>query len=167
LREEGELTLDFGNGLNVTVSQQGFSGSGTLTALASYKRETQPYEDFDFKGYAKALRSALDVVSAQKSILQGAQGQVDITVSAVNGTYSGAGTQSGNSAVLSSLLGQAVGGSLGKQDASSQLAYAQNLIMNSMLNVYGTQANDLSGSILSLFSSTNTAAVSPYASLFG
>jgi len=107
------------------------------------------------------------VVSAQKSILQGAQGQVDITVSAVNGTYSGAGTQSGNSAVLSSLLGQGVGGSLGKQDASSQLAYAQNLIMNSMLNVYGTQANDLSGSILSLFSSTNTAAVSPYASLFG
>lgn len=165
LTKEGDITLDFGNGMNLTVNNDGFEGKGKLTALVKYDQASNPAEDFDFQGYIKRVEGALNIVTAQKSMLEQAGKQVDI---AINGTSSSSVTATGSQATAYSLLNSALGASSAlsllsnSTDTSAQLQLTQQMILNSVLNAYGTQANTESGSILSMFSSTAAADTTAY-----
>lgn len=163
LSSPGAKTIDFGVGLNVSIQNDGFTGSSaTLNALVEYKREKQSYESFDFGEYAKKLETAHSVLAAQFNALQAAHQQVELTQgaalpSAQKGySFAGISNQNQTSLLLSQMLAGPSGGGISSlfssTDLTAQLQWSSSMILNPLLNSMGVQANQSSGSLLSLFS---------------
>lgn len=163
LSSAGRKTIDFGNGLNVSIENDGFTGSSaSLSALVEYRREKQSFETFDFGEYARKLEGAHGVLAGQVKALQAAQQQVELTRGAAmpgtQGGYSFAGLagQSQTSQLLAQMLSGPSGGGISSlfnsSDVAAQLQWSSAMILNPLLNSTGAQANQSAGSLLTLFS---------------
>jgi hypothetical protein len=164
LNDDGTTTMDFDNGVEITVANDAYSGNVTLRGIVDYSQAVNAYDDFDFEAYAEAIQAAIDTVTAQQDTIDDAAAIATTVQSAIEGTLSDD-VYSTTSLLVKNLLG-------GSSDATSaisllsgsstdyDLEWADSLIMQNLSSSLGVDDDD--GTSLSSLLAGTTDSIDPY-----
>jgi hypothetical protein len=164
LNDDGTTTMDFENGVEITVDNESYSGNTTLRGIIDYTQAVNSYDDFDFEAYADSIQSAIDLVTEQQDTIDDATALANTVEDAIDGTLSDS-VYSTTSLLIQNLLGgdtdytSATSLLYGSSD-SSGLDWADSLIMNSLSDALGVDDDD-GTSLASLLAGT-TDDLDPY-----
>jgi hypothetical protein len=159
LNDSGTTSLDFGNGVAMTVSNSNFSGSTSLVSTFNYTPSVNAYDDFDFSAYSDAITAATKTVTEQQSTIDDAYALANTVSKALNGTLSSS-INSTTSQLITNLLGGSGSTSAtsllsGSSSSNTGLAWATSLITNNLSASLGL-STDSDTSLSSLLGGTVT-----------
>lgn len=156
LNKDGTTSLDFGNGVVLSVKDENMTGNAVLKATVSYAQAVNAYDDFDFSKYANAITDAISSVTDQQKVLDTASASVANVQSAVNGSLSG-NVYSTTNLLVQNLLGGSSTSAMsllsGTSSSSTGLSWASSLITNNLSTALGLSRKS-DTSITSLVSGT-------------
>jgi hypothetical protein len=165
LNDDGTTTLDFDNGVVITVKDKSYSDNTTLRGIIDYTQAVNTYDDFDFEAYADAIQSAIDTVTEQQDVINDAAAIAETVEEAIDGTLSD-NVYSTTSLLVKNLLGgdsdytSATAILDGSTSSDTGLDWADSLIMESLSNALGVDDDD-GTSLASLLAGT-TDDLDPY-----
>ncbi|MBC2595039.1 hypothetical protein H5P28_12295 [Ruficoccus amylovorans] len=108
LSAEGTTEVDFGNGLAFDWKNTGFGDQkASLTAFLDYRLAKPPVEEFDFKAYADQLADAIEIIQAQREMIDTAKAQIEQSYSSRNSGGAGGQVLPLNLSGISTILGGA------------------------------------------------------------
>lgn len=142
LNDDGTTSLDFGNGVVISVDNDGFDGNTTLKAMVQYTRATNPYDDFDFDAYVERIQAAVDTVTEQQEAIDEAYSVTESVYEAIQGTL-GDNVYSTTSQVITNLLGgsssstSAISILSGSSSSNTGLEWASSLITDNLSTALG------------------------------
>jgi hypothetical protein len=139
LNKKGTTSLDFGNGVVLSVKDENMTGNAVLKATVSYKQAVNAYDGFDFSKYSDAISEAISTVKDQKKVLDTAAASVTNVQDAVNGKLTGSVFNTTNLLVQNLLGGSSTGatGLLSGSSSSGGLSWASSLITNNLTTALG------------------------------
>lgn len=150
LNEDGTTSLDFGNGVAMTVTDKNFSGNTTLVSTFAYTKQTNAYDNFDFEAYSKSISDAMKVVTEQQDTLGSAYALSNTVNQALKGTLS-SNVHSTSSLLINNLLGgsskTAMSLLYGTSARNTGLKWSSSLITNNLSRSLGLSTD--SGTSLS------------------
>jgi hypothetical protein len=154
LNENGTTSLDFGNGVAMTVTDKNFSGNTTLVSTFEYTEQVKTYDDFDFEEYSKSITDAMKVVTEQQDTLTSAYALSNTVNQALNGTLSSK-VHSTSSLLINNLLGGSSKSAMsllyGTSARNTGLGWSSSLITNNLSRALGL-STDSGTSLSSLLS---------------
>jgi hypothetical protein len=140
LNKNGTTSLDFGNGVVLSVKDENMTGNAVLKATVSYEQAVNAYDGFDFTKYANAISEAISSVKDQQKVLDTAASSVSNVQDAINGKLSGSVFNTTN-LLVKDLLGGSSNSAMsllsGSSSSTGGLSWASNLITNNLTSALG------------------------------